>query len=55
MRHQNKAMGCITRIIHEIDMVQTVCHCFAEAVWSGTGCPGTACAKQWHTFMNNPE
>jgi hypothetical protein len=31
-----------------------VCHCFAEAVWSGTGCPGTACTKQWHTFMKNP-
>jgi len=32
----------------------TVCHCFAEAVRSATGCSGTACAKQWHTFMNNP-
>jgi hypothetical protein len=44
----------LTRIIHESEIVQTVCHCFAEAVWSETGCPGTACAKQWHTFMNDP-
>jgi hypothetical protein len=37
--------NALARIIHEIEIVQ--------AVWSETGCPGTACAKQWHTFMNN--
>jgi hypothetical protein len=28
-------------------------HCFVEAVHGVTSWRNTACAKQWHTFMNN--
>ena len=42
------------RIIDGPRETLTVCHCFVEAVRVLTQPHCLACAKQWHTAMNNP-